>query len=185
MFISEFNIYKNDESINYVISPQSKHLLIECINLLGNLIIYIIDYYWKHKLIFNTFIILFLCFKIKSLMTKMFQEIEQIKIDVGYSLPISNHIELEESNEPDENSEKSDDESKDTDESDEESDKSDKTDNKLYKKTEEAKEEIFSNCKIMPKNGLKRKFFKNKYLKINKKNKCHHTSSLIMDGYLR
>ena len=76
-----------DESLNYTLNTENKETVYQILSVFGQFVEAIIVYYYKNIIILNTFGILFILYKIKMSFDEMFNEIEQLKIDIGYCLP--------------------------------------------------------------------------------------------------
>lgn len=76
-----------DESLNYTLNKENKETIYQFLSFFGQFVEAMIIYYCKNIIILNTFVILFILCKIKMNFDEMFNEIEQMKIDIGYCLP--------------------------------------------------------------------------------------------------
>lgn len=86
-----------DETLNYTLNKENKETVYQIISFLGQFIETVIIYYYKNIIIFNTLVIIFILCKLKMSFDEMFNEIEELKIDIGYCLP-TNKIYLEKEN---------------------------------------------------------------------------------------
>ncbi len=89
-----------DESINYTLNKENKETIYQILSFFGKFVEAMIIYYYKNIIILNTFAILLILCKIKMSFDEMFNEIEEMKIDIGYCLP-TNKIYLEKENQTD------------------------------------------------------------------------------------
>ncbi len=91
-----------DETLNYTLNTENKETVYQILSVFGKFMQAIIVYYYKNIIILNTFAIIFIFYKIKMSFNEMFNEIEQLKIDIGYCLP-TNKIFFENENQIEEN----------------------------------------------------------------------------------
>lgn len=96
-----YNYDYKDETLNYTLNMENKELVYDFLSHYGRYLQIFLMYYFKNMIIFNTFIIIFILTQIKYSLDKMFEEIENIQIDLGYCLP-NNKSHYDKYNETDE-----------------------------------------------------------------------------------
>ncbi len=88
----EFLAYSqyDNETINLLLEEQSKKYILSGMEIILKSVVLLIFWYWKNMISINTFVILLFSLYIKNNLDTMVNEIEQIKINLGFCFPNDN-----------------------------------------------------------------------------------------------